>query len=109
MSIENSAKLIKEIADRREADDFFEGLLKDPEMRADMERTEREAADPPPEQQETMTMEQLETMAKEHMRQYYAKQANNDQVASEPTLWEEAAQGLEITQQQPSLENELER
>ena len=73
MSIENSAKLITEIADQRNADDYIEGLLKDPEMRADMERAERDA------------------------------------VASHPTIWEEAAQGLEIPQQQPSRENEMER
>lgn len=40
MSIEHSAKLIKEIADRKEADEYFEGLLKDSEMRADTERAE---------------------------------------------------------------------
>jgi hypothetical protein len=100
MSIENSAKLIKEIADRKEADDYIEGLLKDPAMRADMERAERETVAPPP--------EQLETIAMEHLRQYYAKQAINGAVASQPTIWEETTQSLEITQQ-PSREIELER
>lgn len=38
MSLEHSRTLIKEIADRKEADSYFEELLKDPEMRADMER-----------------------------------------------------------------------
>lgn len=37
MSLEHSRKLIHEIAATREADDYVEGLLKDPEMRADME------------------------------------------------------------------------
>jgi hypothetical protein len=38
MSLEHSRKLLHEIAAQREADDYIEGLLKDPEMRADMER-----------------------------------------------------------------------
>lgn len=44
MSLEHSHKIIKDIADRREADAYFEELLKDPAMRADMERAEAEAA-----------------------------------------------------------------
>ena len=43
MSLEHSRKIIKEIADRREGDSYFEELLKDPDMRADMEQ---EAAKP---------------------------------------------------------------
>lgn len=38
MSLEHSRKLIHELAAQREADDYINGLLKDPEMRADMER-----------------------------------------------------------------------
>ena len=38
MSLEHSRKLIHDIAATREAEDYIEGLLKDPEMRADMER-----------------------------------------------------------------------
>jgi hypothetical protein len=38
MSLENSRKLIRDIAATREAEDYIEGLLKDPDMRADMER-----------------------------------------------------------------------
>lgn len=43
MSLEHSHKLIKEIADRREADDYIEGLLKDPEMRAEAEAAEHQS------------------------------------------------------------------
>ncbi len=39
MSLEHSRKLIKEIADRREAEDYIEGLLKDPEVRAEAAET----------------------------------------------------------------------
>lgn len=38
MSLEHSRKLIHDIAAAREAEDYIEGLLKDPDMRADMER-----------------------------------------------------------------------
>lgn len=41
MSLEHSSKLIKEIADRKEAEAYEQGLLKDPDMRADMERSEQ--------------------------------------------------------------------
>lgn len=44
MSVDHSRKLIKEIADRREADAYFEELLKDPAWREDMERAEAKAA-----------------------------------------------------------------
>lgn len=43
MSLEHSRKLIKEIADHKEADEYINGLLKDPEMRADMERAEHQS------------------------------------------------------------------
>ena len=43
MSLQHSRTLIKEIADRKEVDSYFEELLKDPDMRADMEQ---EAAKP---------------------------------------------------------------
>jgi hypothetical protein len=87
MSIEDSSKLIKEIADRREADDYFEGLLKDPAMRADMERTEREVDQP-----------------------HHANQAINDVVSSQPTIWEEAAQDLgKMPCPELSQETEMER
>ncbi len=38
MSLDHSRKLIHDIVTTREAEDYIEGLLKDPEMRADMER-----------------------------------------------------------------------
>lgn len=38
MSLDHSRKLIHDIAAQREAEDYIEGLLKDPEMRADMEQ-----------------------------------------------------------------------
>ena len=38
MSLEHSRNLIHDIAITREAEDYIEGLLKDPEMRADMEQ-----------------------------------------------------------------------
>jgi hypothetical protein len=41
MSLEHSRKVIADIATTREADDYTEGLLKDAEMRADMERAEQ--------------------------------------------------------------------
>ena len=34
MSLEHSRKLIKDIADRKEADEYVSGLLKDPDMQA---------------------------------------------------------------------------
>ena len=37
MSLDHSRKLIEEIAGRKEADEYVSGLLKDPDMRADME------------------------------------------------------------------------
>ncbi len=37
MSLEYSRKLIEEIAGRKEADEYVSGLLKAPDMRADME------------------------------------------------------------------------
>ena len=43
MSIEHSMKFIKDIADRKEADEYFEGLLKDHEMLADAERAEHQS------------------------------------------------------------------
>ena len=43
MSLEHSQKLINEIADRKEADEYMDGLLKAPEMRADMEQAERQS------------------------------------------------------------------
>ena len=43
MSLEHSQKLINEIADRKEADDYITGLLKDPEMRADKEQAEQQS------------------------------------------------------------------
>ena len=43
MSLEYSRKLIADIAGTREAEDYINGLLKDPEMRADMERAEQQA------------------------------------------------------------------
>lgn len=42
MSLEHSQKLINEIADRQEAEGYINGLLKDPEIRADMERAEQQ-------------------------------------------------------------------
>lgn len=44
MSLEHSRKLVHDIAAQREAEDYIEGLLKDPDMRADMERAETAAA-----------------------------------------------------------------
>lgn len=38
MSLEHSRKLIHDIAATREAEDYVNGLLKDPEMRSDAER-----------------------------------------------------------------------
>lgn len=43
MSLDYSRKLIEEIAGRKEADEYVSGLLKDPDMRADMERAEQQA------------------------------------------------------------------
>ena len=43
MSLEHSQKLINEIADRKEADGYINGLLKVPEMWADMERAEQQS------------------------------------------------------------------
>lgn len=43
MSLEHSRKLIKEIADRKQADGYINGLLEDPEMRADIERAEQQS------------------------------------------------------------------
>jgi hypothetical protein len=40
MSLEHSRKLIHNIAATREADDYFEGLLKEPEMRVMAEASE---------------------------------------------------------------------
>ncbi len=37
MSLDHSRKLIEEIAGRKDADEYVSGLLKDPDMRADME------------------------------------------------------------------------
>ncbi len=64
MSVDHSHKLIHEIAAQREADDYVEGLLKDPAMRGDMERaaskwdslmkdTDTIAPAPPPPSRET--------------------------------------------------------
>ena len=41
MALEHSYNLIKDLNDQHEVDDYIEGLLKDPEMRADMERAEQ--------------------------------------------------------------------
>lgn len=38
MSLEHSRRLIHDIAATHETDDYIEGLLKDPELRAEMER-----------------------------------------------------------------------
>jgi len=40
MSLADSRKLIYDIASQREAEAYEQGLLKDPDMRADMERSE---------------------------------------------------------------------
>ena len=40
MSLEHSRKLIHDIAATREAEDYINGLLKDPEMRAEAEAAE---------------------------------------------------------------------
>ncbi len=37
MSLEHSRNLINEIAGRKEAEEYINGLLKDPDMQADME------------------------------------------------------------------------
>jgi len=42
MSLENSRKLINDIAAQNEAGDYIEGLLKDPEMRALAEAAEQQ-------------------------------------------------------------------
>ena len=42
MSLEHSQKLINEIADRKEADGYIDGLLKDPAIRADMEQAQQQ-------------------------------------------------------------------
>jgi len=41
MAIENSYNLIKDLNDQHTAEEYIEGLLKDPEMQADMERAEQ--------------------------------------------------------------------
>lgn len=43
MSSEYSRKVIADIAAEREADDYINGLLKDPAMQADMEKAQRDA------------------------------------------------------------------
>jgi hypothetical protein len=87
MSVEDSANLIKEIADRKDADDYFEGLLKDLAIRADMERAERGVDQP-----------------------HHANQSINDVVSSQPTIWEEAAQDLgKMPYSELSQETEMER
>lgn len=43
MGSEFSRKLIADIATEREADDYINGLLKDPDMQADMQKTEHAA------------------------------------------------------------------
>ncbi len=43
MGSDNSRKVIAEIAAEREADDYINGLLKDPAMQADMEKAQRDA------------------------------------------------------------------
>ncbi len=42
MSLEHSRKLIHDIAAMREAEDYIEGLLQDPEMRAMAEAAEQQ-------------------------------------------------------------------
>jgi|JI10StandDraft_1071094.scaffolds.fasta_scaffold955614_3 hypothetical protein len=44
MSSEYSRKVIADIATEREADDYINGLLKDPDMQADMQKAEPDAA-----------------------------------------------------------------
>ncbi len=41
MSLEYSRNLINEIAGRKEVDEYVSGLLKDPDMRADMEQASK--------------------------------------------------------------------
>lgn len=119
MAIEDSSKLIKEMNDQHEAEDYINGLLKDPAMKADMERAQLQT----PEQEEVH--EYFVTFMKENNNQgmeltegdllasfRQAKQDTGyfagDNEPVEPTSWAQASEGLELTPQREQSA-ELER
>lgn len=91
MSLENSRKLIHDIAAQREADDYIEGLLKDPAMRGDMERAAEQS---------------------EALKQPGVWNADTQKWEAQPSRWDELMKDIGTIAPeppQPSQETELER